>query len=55
MPRQSQNIKESLDAGLYKQAVKMSLLLLLSMCMHFVEDEHYCYFDDMYRYEYTIQ
>ena len=26
-----------------------------SMCEHFVEDEHYCYFDDMYSPEYTMQ
>lgn len=48
-------IKETLDAGLYKQAVTMYLQLLKSMCKHFVEDEHYCYFDDMYSQEYTMQ
>ena len=48
-------IKETLDAGLYKQAVTMYLQLLRSMCDHFVEDEHYCYFDDMYSPEYTMQ
>ena len=48
-------IKEALDAGLYKQAVTMYLQLLRSMCDHFVEDEHYCYFDDMYSPEYTMQ
>ena len=48
-------IKEALDAGLYKQAVTMYLQLLKSMCEHFVEDEHYCYFDDMYSPEYTMQ
>ena len=37
-------IKEALDAGLYKQAVTMYLQLL-----------HYCYFDDMYSPEYTMQ
>mgnify|MGYP004507248439 CR=1 FL=1 len=25
------------------------------MVNHFVEDEHYCYFDDMYSLEYTMQ
>lgn len=25
------------------------------MCKHFVEDEHYCYFDDMYCLENTMQ
>jgi len=49
-------IKEALDAGLYKQAVTMYLQLLQSMCKHFVEDEqHYCYYDDMYSPEYTMQ
>ena len=48
-------IEEALDAGLYKQAVTMYLQLLKSMCKHFVEDEHYCYFDDMYSPEYTMQ
>lgn len=48
-------IKEALDAGLYKQAVTMYLQLLKSMCEHFVEDEHYCYFDDLYSPEYTMQ
>ena len=48
-------IKEALDAGLYKQTVTMYLQLLKSMCKHFVEDEHYCYFDDMYSPEYTMK
>ena len=48
-------IKEVLDAGLYKQGVTMYLQLLKSMCEHFVEDGHYCYFDDMYSPEYTMQ
>ena len=48
-------IKEALDAGLYKNAVTMYLQLLKSMCKHFVEDEHYCYFDDMFSPEYTMQ
>lgn len=47
-------IKETLDAGLYKQGVTMYLQLLKSMCDHFVADEHYCYFDDMYSPEYTM-
>ena len=48
-------IKEALDAGLYKQGGTMYLQLQKSMCEHFVEDEHYCYFDDMYSPEYTMQ
>jgi hypothetical protein len=48
-------IKEALDAGLYKQGVTMYLQLLKSMCEHFIKDEHWCYFDDMYSPEYTMQ
>lgn len=48
-------IKEAMEAGLYKQAVTMYLQLLKAMCIHFVEDEHYCYFDDMYSSEYIMQ
>ena len=48
-------IKEALDAGLYKQAVTLYLQLLKSMVNHFVDDEHFCYFDDMYSPEYSLQ
>ena len=55
MSAEANLIKEALDAGLYKHAVTMYLQLLKSMCEHFVEDEHYCYFDDMYSPEYPMQ
>lgn len=55
MSDEGEFIKEALDAGLYKQAVTMYLQLLKSMCEHFIEDEHWCYFDDMYSPEYTMQ
>ena len=55
MSAEADLIKEALDAGLYKHAVTMYLQLLKSMCEHFVKDEHYCYFDDMYSPEYTMQ
>ena len=48
-------IKEILAVGMYKQAVTLYLQLLKSMCIHFVEDEHYCYFDDLYAPEYILQ
>jgi len=48
-------IKEAMNAGLFKQAVTMYLQLLKTMCIHFVEDEHYCYFDDLYSPEYIMQ
>lgn len=47
-------IKEAMDAGLYKQAVTMYLQLLKAMCIHFVDDEHYCYFDDLYSPDYIL-
>ena len=40
---------------MYKQAVTMYLQLLKSMSVHFVEDEHYCFFDDIYSPEYSLQ
>ena len=48
-------IQEILAVGMYKQAVTMYLQLLKSMCNHFVDDEHFCYFDDMYSPEYSLQ
>jgi len=48
-------IKEILAVGMYKQAVTLYLQLLQSMVNHFVEDEHFCYFDDMYSPEYSLQ
>ena len=48
-------IKESMDASLFKQAVTLYLQLLKAMCVHFVADEHYCYFDDLYSPEYVLQ
>ena len=48
-------IKEILVVGMYKQAVTLYLQLLKSMVNHFVADEHFCYFDDMYSPEYSLQ
>ena len=48
-------IKEILAVGMYKQAVTLYLQLLQSMVNHFVDDEHFCYFDDMYNPEYSLQ
>lgn len=48
-------IKEAMDAGLFKQTVTMYLQLLETICLHFVEKEYYCYFDDMYSPEYILQ
>lgn len=40
--------------GLYKMAVTKYLQLLKSMTKHFVEDEHWCYFDDWYEPDYSM-
>ena len=48
-------IKEILKVGMYKQAVTMYLQLLKSMTKHFVEDEHWCYFDDWYSPDYSMK
>lgn len=55
MSSEADLIKEAMGAGLYKQAVTMYLQLLKSMCNHFVKDEHFCYFDDMYSPEYVLR
>ena len=48
-------ICEMLKAGKYKEAVTLYLDLMRTMVHHFVDDEHYCYFDDMYAPEYSLQ
>lgn len=48
-------IQEILNVGMYHQAVILYLQLLTSMVKHFIDDEHYCYFDDMYSPEYSLR
>lgn len=48
-------MKDILAVGIYKQAVTLYLHLLQSRVKHFVEDVHFCYFDDMYSPEYFVQ
>ena len=55
MSNEVELIKETMSVGIYKQAITMYLQLLKTMCEHFVKDEHYCYFDDMYSPEYILQ
>ena len=55
MSAEAELIKEAMNAGMNNKAVMMYLQLLKSMTKHFVEDEHYCYFDDLYSPEYTLQ
>ena len=48
-------VRESLSQGNYADAVTILLEILESLTYHFVEDEHYNYFDDMYSPDYVYQ
>jgi len=48
-------VRESLSQGNYADAVTILLEVLESLTYHFVEDEHYNYFDDMYSPDYVCQ
>lgn len=48
-------VNESLSQGNYADAVTVLLEVLESLTYHFVEDEHYDYFDDMYSPDYVCQ
>ena len=45
-------IEQHLFDGMYADAVEMFLQLVDSMCYHFVADEHWNYFDDLFSPEY---
>lgn len=46
-------INKDMSKGNYNQAFDTFLEILNSLSNHFVEDEHFCYFDDMYSPDYT--
>ena len=48
-------VRELLIQGNYAEAVTILLEVLESLTYHFVEDEHYNYFDDMYSPDYVCQ
>ena len=48
-------VRESLIQGNYAEAVTILLEVLESLTHHFVQDEHYNYFDDMYNPDYVCQ
>ena len=48
-------VRESLKQSNYADAVTILLEVLGSLTYHFVEDEHYNYFDDMYSPDYVCQ
>ena len=46
-------IKEDMSKGNHHKAFETFLEILESLSYHFVKDEHFCYFDDMYCPDYT--
>ena len=48
-------VRELLSQGNYADAVTVLIEVLESLTFHFVEDEHYDYFDDMYSPDYVCQ
>lgn len=51
---EASRIKALAGSGDYMTAATRLLQLTKSMCKHFIEDEHYNYYDDLYAPEYTI-
>lgn len=47
------NVSTLLSKGNYAEAVTVLLEVLESLTYHFVKDEHYNYFDDMYSPDYV--
>lgn len=43
-----ENIQSFMDSDNYKEAFTLFNEILESLSYHFVNDEHYCHFDDMY-------
>lgn len=50
-----ESIQTALSKGEYTTAVTVFLAILESLTRHFVEDEHYNYFNDMYSPDYVCQ
>ena len=48
-------VRESLSQGNYDEVVTVLIEVFGSLTYHFVEDEHYNYFDDMYSPDYVCQ
>ena len=48
-------VRELLSQGNYAEAVTVLIEVLESLTYHFVKDEHYNYFDDMYSPDYVCQ
>ena len=54
MLEENKRIERLAEQGDYQEAALRFMQMAKSMCRHFVEDEHYNYFDDMYSPEYAI-
>lgn len=54
MHDENKHIKALANRGEYQEAALRFMQLAKSMCRHFISDEHYCYFDDLYSPEYAI-
>ena len=54
MLEENKRIERIAEQGDYQEAVLRFMQMTKSMYRHFVEDEHYNYFDDMYSPEYAI-
>lgn len=49
------NVDESIAAGIFESAIQYYLQILKSVSIHIVGDCHYDCFDDMYSSDYTLQ
>ena len=54
MHDENERIMSLANHGEYQEAALRFMQLAKSMCRHFISDEHYCYFDDLYSPEYAI-
>ena len=54
MYEENERIMALANRGEYQEAALRFMQLAKSMCRHFISDEHYCYFDDLYSPEYAI-
>ena len=54
MLEENKRIERLAEQGDYQETALRFMQMTKSMCRHFVEDEHYNYFDDMYSPEYAI-
>ena len=54
MHEENERIMAVANRGEYQEAALRFMQLAKSMCRHFISDEHYCYFDDLYSPEYAI-